>query len=259
MDKKQQTYLFHLFRKDGTPLFVHPFSSDEQVMNILENYEVIGLYGYEPKVESLTMFRNQLYRMVEQSVKNWVTEIKFIPRFLLSSLVFLVVYFFLSYIIRDPIPLLDEIAISLGGSLLTYFLLGKRDAKSDLSMKKRVKLRAAVDKIVFIESEFVKKMEMFLQNTETDNPEKLLEYITGPADQFLTEQERDYARDLIHSVEKLYNKNDLQKKVNIVTKLAKDQKEAKAQQMLTKWSSSSNVDVPILALYTRMKRSLQKI
>ena len=51
-------YIFHLFRKEGISLILHPFSTPEKLVQCLENDEIKGRYGAEPRVEALTMLKN---------------------------------------------------------------------------------------------------------------------------------------------------------------------------------------------------------
>ena len=149
MDTKNKLTIFHIHRKDGSSLFLHPFSDSDLLMKLDDSFEIVGLYGNEPRVESLTMFRNDLYRLIESAVKRWISDIKFIPSFILSAAVFLFIYLTASFIIRDPIPLIDELALSFGGSIAVFFILAKKDQNSEKSAKKRLTLRLAIDKIVF--------------------------------------------------------------------------------------------------------------
>ena len=103
MEKLERAYLFHIARKNGSSFFFDPFHDPVNIIPVLENCEIVGLYGNEPRVETVTHFRNELYRKVEQSVKIWVAERRFIPRFLISSALFLVTYLFMSLVVRDPL------------------------------------------------------------------------------------------------------------------------------------------------------------
>ena len=107
---------------------------------MLENSDIDGLYGREPRVESLTLLRNDLYRQVEQSVKDWTAERKFIPRFLISTSAFLVVYFLTSFVIRDPIPMVDELLLGLAAAVVVYLVLMKRDSDSKKATEMKVSL-----------------------------------------------------------------------------------------------------------------------
>jgi len=71
--------------------------------------------------------------MVEIGVQRWVSEMRFTPKFLLSAGAFLVLYFFMSFVVRDPIPVIDEIAVSLGGAIAVYIIMGRRDMRSDMA------------------------------------------------------------------------------------------------------------------------------
>ena len=77
--------IFHICRKDGSSIFLYPFNKKQNLIEILDNNEITGVYGKEPRVESLTMLRNELYRLIEQAVRDWSAEKKFIPRFLIST------------------------------------------------------------------------------------------------------------------------------------------------------------------------------
>ncbi|MEE8440203.1 MAG: hypothetical protein V3S41_00660, partial [Spirochaetia bacterium] len=69
MSKRKDTvHIFHLYRKDGTAVFLHPFRNSDRLFQVLERSEISGHYGTEPRVESLTLFRNELYRLVENEV-----------------------------------------------------------------------------------------------------------------------------------------------------------------------------------------------
>ncbi|MBI9102343.1 MAG: hypothetical protein JEY99_08010 [Spirochaetales bacterium] len=172
--KHSATYtIFHIYRKDGTPLFLHPFQNPSFMGELLKELDgdtppvFKGLYGKEPRVESLTFFRNELYRIIEQSVNGWMAEKRFIPRFLFSALVFLVTYFFCAVVIRDPIPMIDEILIGTGTSIAAYFLMGRSFKNSNVAGKKRIQMREIVDKIVFEQSGFLLKVEDVLQTKES--------------------------------------------------------------------------------------------
>ena len=151
MEKPRRTYLFHLSRNDGRSFFLDPFGNPNELIPILEEGDIVGLYGREPRVETITHFRNELYRGVESAVKSWMAEQRFIPRFLISSGVFLVTYLFLSLAIRDPLPMVDELLLAMAASIVLYFVLSRRDLSSTRSSKKRAELRGKVDAIYFHE------------------------------------------------------------------------------------------------------------
>ena len=200
MAKRQETlHIFHLYRKDGTALFLHPFRNTERFLTLLEKSTILGHYGSEPRVESLTLFRNELYRLVESEVKRWVSDAKFIPRFILSAAIFLLSYLFLSFVVRDPVPILDEVAVSLGVSILAYILLGRRDMKSEVALKKRIALRSKIDTIAFTESEFVRRLETALTVGEEGNIDFLIEQVIAGNTALLAEGHEQEAEQIVRA------------------------------------------------------------
>ncbi len=259
--EKRQIPIFHLYRKEGTSLFLHPFDNEEKFIELLEKYEFEGKYGEEPRVESLTLFRNQLYRLIEDRVKSWVSEIRFIPKFLISSGLFLVSYLFFSLVVRDPLPMIDELLVSFGVAIVTYIILGRRDQRSDVTLKKRLDLRSVVDRIVFNESKFVKHVEEALHKTESESTEKIIEYMMSPPDtRFSPEDEKDAAQ-LIGYLKKRFDSRDFKKQEKIVAKLARErepERDTRVRKSLSVWAESKKIDLSLFAVYTRIKKTSKK-
>lgn len=166
MENGNSVTLYHLSRRDGTSLFLHPFRKAGSILEVGSSTELRGRYGSEPRVESLTLFRNELYRRIERDVRNWINERRFIPRFLIASAAFLVVYLFMSLIIRDPIPVVDEVLIAGGVAIFTFVIVGRYFEQSRLAGERRVTLRSKVDNAVFSEDPFVHELEKLLHTIE---------------------------------------------------------------------------------------------
>ena len=155
-------HVFHIKKHNGGGIYLHPFKEFDKIISTGNPFQIEGRYGGEPVIESLTAFRNELYLIVEESVNNWVSESKFIPRFLISALVFVVAYFFFSFAIRDPIPMIDEIILGTASAILCYTLLGRKYKKTTTASKLRAHYRGIVDRIVFSKSSFIVALESFL-------------------------------------------------------------------------------------------------
>jgi len=259
MEHKQFITIFHLYRKDGTALFLHPFDNFDRLQEVLGKTEIHGKYGNEPRVESLTLFRNDLYRMIESAVKSWVAEKKFIPRFLVSTGVFLVLYFVLSFAIRDPIPMIDEIAVGLGGALIMYFYLSKRGQSSRLASEYRVTLRSKVDKIIFEQDDFIQEVEKILQESEEDSKDIILKKLVEPGEDTLTIREKEEAWELLGYLEKRFKKKDIKQQEKILLRLSKGSGQEKDYEQLSRWLETRKIDIPLFAVYTRVKRSYEKV
>ncbi len=250
MSGRQRLHIFHIYRKDGTPLFLHPFLDRQKVMDRLEKSELIGLYGREPRVESLTMFRNELYRIIEDEVRGWVSEARFIPRFLMSAGIFIVAYFFLSFVIRDPLPLVDELAVSLGASIVGYILLGRRYMRSEGALKKRIALREKVDGIRFVESEFVAEIERALHDTEATSTEALIGAIEAGEVPALSDPESDEAKEFLRYLETKFRSGEYRRQ----EKKLLEKGRSKDLEGVKRWVQLRKVDFPLFALYVNLKR-----
>lgn len=158
--------IFHLTRIDGTPVFLHPFIKRGSALEVPGSLELAGQYGEEPRVESLTILRNELYRRIDEDVRDWINERRFIPRFLISSAAFLVVFLFLSLVVHTPIPLVDELLGAGAAGVVTYLFLGRRFDNSRTAANRRVALRGRVDSAVFTEDPWVRSLEEILRRLE---------------------------------------------------------------------------------------------
>ncbi len=255
MVENNRIIIFHIFRKDGTSLFLHPFSGADKIVNQLEKNTVEGRYGMEPRVEALTMFRNELYRQIEVGVKNWLSDVRFIPKFLISALVFVVVYFFMSYVIRDPLPVIDEIAIGLVAAVVVFFLQGRRDMSSKAATKKRLQLRVMVDRITFRESDFVKQVEMALHKNETGGVEEVIKQIVEPVRQELGGDYREEAAQFIRALEGRFNFKKLQREEKMLKRvLSRSPKEL--ERSFAHLLESKKYDFPLYAVYKSFKRTV---
>ncbi|MCL2704686.1 MAG: hypothetical protein FWE72_00565 [Spirochaetaceae bacterium] len=168
-------YVFHIRKHNGGGVYLHPFKEFDKVISSGNSFQLEGRYGEEPVIESLTAFRNELYRIVEESVNNWVSESKFIPRFLISAFVFLVAYFFFSFAIKIPIPIVvDKIILGIVSAVICYNYLGRKYRKTTTASKLRAHYRGIVDRIVFSKSSFIVALESFLVQINGKNVEDII-------------------------------------------------------------------------------------
>lgn len=259
METHKKLSIYHLYRQDGSSLFLHPFQQSDRFIDQIENSVIEGKYGKEPRAESLTLFRNELYRTIEEQVKSWVAEIRFLPKFLISAGLFLLSYLFLSLVIRDPLPMLDEIAISLALSFGCYFFLGRRDQKSDLALKKRVDLRTRVDRIVFKESRFVREIEKALQKNESLTTPEVIEYMLSPPERTLTQEEKEDALQIARYLKNRFNSRELKKREKLITRMKREKEPEKRIKIQSMLADSKKIDLSLFALYTRIKKSYDTI
>lgn len=262
-DQKKVVYIFHLQKKDGTPLFLHPFGDSAKTLELMEEKELKGRYGREPRVESLTMYRNILYRSIEDSVNEWIAEKRFLPKFLVAAAMFLAGYLFFSLVIRDPLPVLDEIALAIAGGVGIFFLMGRKDKKSDPAMKKRIALRTKADRIVFESSRFVRKMEEILLETGDDEKDSLLnEMISPPPGSDLLPEEEEEADQFIRYLQSHLKSIDSKKHIKVLEKFTAGDAAGKRKKIdqFASWIKNKKGDLSLHLLYVKArgmtKRSL---
>lgn len=173
--------MYHLSRRDGTALFLHPFVKRGTIIDLTQSVELSGRYGREPRVESVTMLRNDLYRRIEEDVRDWINERRFIPRFLLAAGAFLMVFVFFAAVIRDPLPIVDETLLALGAGVIVFLAVGRRFEQSKAAAQRRVALRSKVDAVVFSEDPFVHQLEDLLQYLEEHAVNSSVPSFTDPS------------------------------------------------------------------------------
>jgi len=258
-NKKEVVAIFHLYRKDGSALFLHPFDDLERFLDIIKSSEIEGRYGREPRVESFTLFRNDLYRMIDAAVRRWISEARFIPRFLASAAIFLLSYLFFSFVLGDPLPMVDELVIGLCIAAFGYLVLHRIDMRSEAVVRKTQDLRAKIDRIYFQNDPFVLEMENELDRSDGEAPERMLDSILGRSDfAFNIENELEAAQ-LIDYLERRFNRKDIRRQERLLSKKGSPSDETARAAGFTKWAESRKLDLSLYALYRQMKKSLKPV
>jgi hypothetical protein len=256
MADKQKAFVFHIRRANGTPLFLHPFTSPARLMDILPNAQIEGRYGDEPMVEALTMLRNELHRMVDAAVRLWIGELRFIPRFLISAGIFLVAYLVASYVKRDPLPIVDEAVVGIVAAVAGYIWLGRRYSTSTQASQKRVELRAAVDRIAFHESAFIRRVEGELHDAEARESEAIRRIVT-PLEHTLDAGEREEAKHLVGLLERRFDLRRLRREERVLKRFVDDGEPESKVSTIKRWMELQKLDAPLYALYKGFKRTVQ--
>ncbi len=251
MAERTKIYIFHIFRRDGSSLFLHPLYPPEKIVELLESGPLEGRYGREPRVEALTSFRDELYRQIELGVKRWLADVRFIPKFLIAAVLFVVTYFFFSYVVRDPLPVIDEVVLGVAAAVVYFVLQGRRDLASKRAVKKRLDLRQLVDRVTFRESDFVKQVEEALHGVETESAEELVRRIVEPVRQELGEPFREEAVQLIRMLEGRFNFRRLEREERAWRRKVERAKPASVGRML----ESKKYDFPLYAVYKSFKKT----
>ena len=98
----------------------------------------------------------------EITVSHFLQDKHYIPRLLISALVFLLVYFFLSLVVRDPIPMLDELIAALLLSVLTFIGMSKRDIRLARESKLMYDIRKELANAELIQEDYLNLIEEYI-------------------------------------------------------------------------------------------------
>ena len=91
----------------------------------------------------------------------WIREKRYIPRLFASAFLFILAYFFLSVVIPDPIPIIDEIVLSFLAAALLWIALTRLDEKSALMKERNKAVAEAIMSASFLVSGDMKIIEAY--------------------------------------------------------------------------------------------------
>jgi len=162
----EKIFLFHIRGTEGVPEFLHPLTGTLEWVERLKTYPLAGRYGAEPRIESINLFREELQGILQKAIRHWVADRWFPQRFVLAASAFLLAYFFFSYVIRDPIPVIDELVLSFLAGTLTFRGLAKRFYAREEVTILRKELQEKIDHLGFEASTLVRNVENLLDELE---------------------------------------------------------------------------------------------
>ncbi len=250
-------YVFHLRKPDGTCRYFHPFEEFDKLISKGGTFKIEGCYGDEPVIESLTAFRNQLYTIIEESVDSWIMESRFIPRFISSAAVFLLVYFFLSFAVRDPLPMIDEIAAGIAAASLFYVYLGRKYKKTGSASKLRSHYRGIIDRIVFSESRFVLAVESLLERLEGEGVGDIVGAVINSQELpvILDDENRMQRSQFISYIERGIKKEFPSPRKKIINRIIRGSLENSVESLkqLDMTGFSGEIDFSLLVVYLAVK------
>jgi hypothetical protein len=205
-------------------------------------------------VEVLTGLRDELYRQVELGVRHWLADQRFVPKFLIASGAFVAAYLFFSIVVRDPLPVIDEVVLGLAAAVGSFLFLGRRDLASPRAAKKRLDLRQLVDRISFRESEFVKTVEEALHSAEGQSVEQVVRRIVEPLGQgadipAALGGAQGEAAQFVRLLEQRFNFRKLEREEPGFRRLARRRGDSSLL-------SVGKVDLPLYAVYKSCKRTV---
>ena len=171
-------YIFLIQRKSGEILVLHPFRAGDDLFTNPENLVLEGRYATEPASGKVDALRSVLHLELEKGARSDAADRGFYPRLFVSAAVFIVLYLFLSIVIRDPVPLVDELLVGGLGAFACWSILERRALSSPDFTRRVAELRKILDSVLFQSSRVVRSLEESLQDAETLDPERYEDFLT---------------------------------------------------------------------------------
>ena len=168
MEQMSNLFIYHLRDPRGHSRFYHSIDNPRDLTLVDARTNVQGFYGSEPDFEAFRIFKQRIHKEVGDEIHQQSLSRTFIPRFLFSSLVFLIIFLFLSLAVRDPIPLLDEILIALAGASVVWIVRTKKIKRNNHEAEQELLIRDVIEKGFFVPEEQLKTIEKMWQEVYVD-------------------------------------------------------------------------------------------
>ncbi len=234
----------------GNVILLTPFLQKKEVID-WDNEGIVVEVSSSADASLKETIQYRLYSAIDFAVDSWIQELKYIPRLINSAATFLVVYFFLSLVVRDPIPIIDEMVGSIAASIGVYLWTASKNRKSELAMKKRTEMKNLVDACTYRTEEDLRVYEDLLKQFDESAPIMLSDKISGNNDQFSSvslpmnaPQIHEYLGMFLSQQEK--NKNVIDQLA--VTLMSGKRRKQLAARLLSQ-TKSRKIDLPLIALY----------
>ncbi|MFA7108415.1 MAG: hypothetical protein WC162_04670 [Sphaerochaetaceae bacterium] len=160
---------YYIQREDKEDLILSPFMNPQEApkWEMLEKVQWISSGMVE--ANQIKELDNIAYLQIEKGVNLESQEEKYYSRLFMSAGVFIVVYFVMSFAIRDPIPILDELGLASIATWGTWRYLKKRNNQGEMSLKKKLELKSRISEASSEISPFVGTVENYLDNLRSVN------------------------------------------------------------------------------------------
>lgn len=147
--------------------------------------------------EDRDLARGELLAAWEGDARRHVQEARYIPRLVVSAIVFLAAYFFMSLVVRDPIPMIDEIVIALCCAAAAWVLMLRSAAKDPLYRKLGGDCSESLRSLTETEDEGLDAAEAYIERLAASfSPSEMADALARVGDGKLPEFEGDLGDEL---------------------------------------------------------------
>ncbi len=188
--------------------------NDYTDLNLMENLtegNISVSYGGSLTDVDHELIKTEFRVNIEKAVNRWINDSKFLIHLLLSAGVFLVSFYFLSYVVRDPVPFVDEIILSFVLAGLAWYRLKNQQNQSEKVIQKKVELEQYLSDVSYESSDFVTQVELYLEKLGSMDQEERSRMIeSGAVPVFFTSEKKELVT-LLRLLENYKKKNRFKK------------------------------------------------
>lgn len=158
-------YLYYL--KSLNPLLLNPYYKNKEIGDI-ESEEPVTIYSANTLTQDDVEFlEKRSFLDIDKSVNLWIQEKRYYPRLFASAFAFFIMYFFLSLVIRDPIPIADEMLGSAAFAIFTWVYFARRDVKSSIVNKKKIEIKRKINEATYTDLPVLNVLENYLYELQS--------------------------------------------------------------------------------------------
>jgi hypothetical protein len=253
--KKMKNRQLFLLNREGRISLLSGISPVVFVSSLKEG-NIQGLYGTYPDSKEIDQVKSELYILGEEGGRIGLGDKTFYIRFFLSLLVFLVIFYVLTYLVPDPIPLVDEIAIALTGSILFSFWHRKRVERGDRMVRERINIKGEIDKIEFNESPLLREVEFYLEALDAKSIEGISEIWLDSNLPFHVDDRGGLLPELTRGIEKKLGLKKLKRFKSVMNSVMGQKKQNNKNRQPVNLISNLTQDLPLAVLYWKLMDSL---
>lgn len=108
--------------------------------------------------------RDAILADIDKELSLYMQDKSYIKRLLISAAVFLAVYFLCAFVIRDPIPMIDEIIAGLAAAICSWFMMKRNDSNRVIVGSDRAFYKKALDEAEFTYTSDTRDIEEYLDS-----------------------------------------------------------------------------------------------
>lgn len=250
-------YIYYI--KSLKTILLNPFDKNKDIGNLDSEEEITVLSANTLTKEDTEYIEKESFSQIDNSVNLWIQEKRYYLRLFAATFAFFIMYFFLSLVIRDPIPLLDEMLGSAIFAILAWNFFAKRDKKSAIANKNKLEIKRHVSTSNNIEIDLIKKLENYLYEINSlDNLDiaDALTLVEGSLEDIdLTENDKIYFDELLKLLKiELFKKTTFKSLYSKVIKVRENgEKDEALSSRLIEFGKSNKFDLLLLALLVKLE------